>query len=176
MKFSISIPLNGNALSIAQDCQKILSELLDIKMIMKNNTSPHINLISGTIINPNQIISIIKKLRFIRARNTELFGLGVFLTPNPLLYLRFKNSPFISELRYVLDEATSFLWKPKDLMVLNDVWTPKSTIAYNDLSINKLSDVLMALKHIKFVTKMEITELSFIDYTKKETELERISL
>ena len=66
MKYSISIPLNGEALLLARESQKILSEFLSIDSILKNNSLPHINLVSGTTRNIDQIFSIIKKLTFNR--------------------------------------------------------------------------------------------------------------
>jgi len=176
MKYSISIPLNGEALLLARESQKILSEFLSIDSILKNNSLPHINLVSGTTRNIDQIFSIIKKLTFNRKKCTELFGLGVFLTPNPLLYLRFKNSPFVEELRFALIDETISLWESIDYSVSNDIWIPKSTIAYSDLSLINLSDALISLKHINFKLKMEITELSIIEFTNKECEVGKILL
>ena len=176
MKYSVSIPLGGNALSIAKKTQKILSESLRIESILKNNSPPHINLVSGTTKNIEKIISAIQKLNFNNDKYTELIGLGVLLTPNPLLYLRFKNSAFFREIRYRIIKKTLHLWESIDQTALDDIWIPKSTLAYNDLSLINLSDALINLKHINFKALMEVEELKIIDFTEKEIIIDKIIL
>ena len=78
MKYSISIPLNGDALLLARESQKILSEFLSIDSILKNNSLPHINLVSGTTRNIDQIFSIIKKLTSIERNVLNFLVLGFF--------------------------------------------------------------------------------------------------
>ena len=176
MKYSIAIPLNSEALYVAKECQKRLNELMGINSIMKNNSDPHINIISGTNINLDKIVSVIRKMKFSNKKYVNLLGLGVFLTPAPLLYLRFNKSPFVEKLRNTLMEQTLPLWQTLSPSVNEDIWTPKCTLAYYDLSLDKLSDALICLDGISFQIIMEIKELSIIDFTKKERQVDLISL
>ena len=74
---------------IARQCQQRLSDKMSINFLMTNNSAPHINIISGSTTNINSIISSIKKFKFNCDNSSELFGLGVLLTPEPLSYMRF---------------------------------------------------------------------------------------
>ena len=175
MKYSISIPLNNEVFSIAKECQKRIYESTGAS-IMKNNSNPHINIISGTTKNLDEITSVIKKIKIHKKKNIDLFGLGIFLTPEPLLYLRFKKSLFIEELRHSLLKDTLHLWQTLSTSVYNDVWLPKCTLAYHDLSLDKLSDAITCLNGINFINKMEIMELSIIDFTTNERQIDIIQI
>ena len=174
MKYSISIPLNDEVLFVAQECQKRLHKLMGINYIMKNSF-PHIDIISGSSYSIDKIISVTKKIK-LHKKKIDLFGLGVFLTPKPLIYLRFKKSSFINKLRHSLLEDTKGLWESLSATVSEDIWTPKSTLAYNDLPLEKLSDALVCLNGIDLIKSMDITELAIIDFTKGERQVELVKL
>ena len=175
MKYSISIPLNNKALKIAKECQVRLDKFVGINSIMKNNSDPHINLFSGTTKNIDKIVDNIRNIKFNNEKYIKLLGLGVFLTPKPLLYLRFSRSPFVELLRNHLITHTFHLWKTLSSSVNEEIWTPKCTLAYYDLSLDKLSDALICLDGMNFRYRMEIKELTIIDFTEKERQIDLIS-
>ena len=149
---------------------------MSIDFVMSNNSAPHINIISGSTSSINEIISTIKKFKFNLDNTTELFGLGVLLTPEPLIYMRFSNSIFMRELRFSLVTQTLPLWDSLSQSVTDDFWLPKCTLAYKDFSTKNISEALSCLEDINFKYKMKIKELSVIDFTISEIEITRISI
>ena len=175
-KYSISIPLSDEAYHLAKKCQERIYDSTSIESTWIHGAEPHINLISGTTNNINNVISSIKKFQFKNSKYCELLGLGVLITPDPLIYMRFTNSVFLRELRFFLFNETLPLWDVLTNSVKDDMWIPKSTLAYKDLTLNDLSKALISLKDMKFQFRMEISELSVIDFTEHEHEIKRISI
>jgi hypothetical protein len=90
--------------------------------------------------------------------------------------MRFTNSVFLRELRKYLFTKTLPFWDTLDNSVDDDIWIPKSTLAYRDFSLNELSKALICLEEINIHCRMEITELSVIEFTENEREVVRISI
>ena len=175
-KYSISIPLSGEVYRHAKTCQKKIYDSMSIKSTWTHNAEPHINLISGSTNDIDNIVNSIKKFKLKNNKSCELLGLGVLLTPDPLIYMRFTNSVFLRELRFSLFNETLPLWSDLTNTVKDDIWMPKSTLAYKDFALNDLSKALISLNGIKFQSSMEISELCLIDFTDHEHEIKRISL
>ena len=90
--------------------------------------------------------------------------------------MRFTNSFFLREIRKFLLRKTSSLWNNLTETVQEEIWFPKSTLAYKDLSFADLPKALVPLKDIDFNLEMEVRELSVIDFTEKEYEVQRFSI
>ena len=90
--------------------------------------------------------------------------------------MRFTHSIFIRELRNFLLNETLPLWDSLSRTVEKDLWIPKSTLAYKDFTLNDLSKALIAIKDYKFQLTLNICEVSIIDFTEKEIEVNRISI
>ena len=175
-KYSISIPLNGEVYHLAKECQKRIYNSTSIESTWIYGAEPHLNLISGTTNDINNIINSIKKFKFENSKDCDLLGLGILLTPDPLIYMRFTNSFFLRELRvFLLDETLPF-WDTLTNTVKDDIWIPKSTLAFKDFTINDLSKALIPLKDLKFQLKMEISELFVLDFTEHEHEVKRFKI
>ena len=176
-KYSVSIPLSGKVYDLAKKCQKMIYEGMSIQSSYVNNSEPHINLISGNTKNIDQIINDIKKIKINDENNyIKLIGLGVLLTPDPLIYLRFTNSVFIKNIRYFLFKKTITLWDSLTDTVKEDLWMPKSTLAFKDFALTDLNKALLSVKDIEFRLIMKINELSIIEFTDTEHEIERINI
>ena len=175
-KYSVSVPLSGKVYSLAKRCQNMMYESMLIKSSWIYGAEPHINLISGTTKNIDDIISRIKKFKYKENKNCELIGLGVLMTPDPLVFMRFTNSLILKELRYFLFRETLPLWDSLTPTVMDNIWIPKSTLAFKDFALDNLCKALISVKDIKFQLIMEINELSIIEFTDKEYELKRISI
>jgi mRNA-degrading endonuclease RelE of RelBE toxin-antitoxin system len=106
----------------------------------------------------------------------KLIGLGVLLTPDPLIYMRFTNSVFLKNIRYFLFKKTITLWDSLTDTVKEDLWIPKSTLAFKDFALADLNKALLSVKDIEFRLIMEINELSIIEFTDFEHEIERINI
>ena len=175
-KYGVAIPLSGETYNLAKRCQHMIYESMNIKSLWIYGTEPHINLLSGTTNNIDNIINSIKEFQYGNKKYCEAIGLGVLITPDPLIYLRFTHTVFLRELRNFLFLKTLPLWDSLTNTVKDDIWMPKSTLAYKDFIINDLSKALISLKDMKFQLMMEINELSIIDFTDKEYEIKRITI
>ena len=175
-KYSIAIPLNSEAYNFAKKCQQRLHNSLSISSVLINNSDPHINIIAGSTNNIDNVISLLHKTSFKHKQFTDFIGLGVLLTPDPLIYMRFTNSVFLRELRKYLFTKTLPFWDTLINSVDEDIWIPKSTLAYRDFSLNELSKALICLEEININCRMEITELSVIEFTENEREVMRVNI
>ena len=175
-KYSISIPLSGEALSLAEECQDRLKKEMSIDYVRDYNSGPHINIMSGTTACIDGIVSVIKKINSNENKVIELLGLGVLLTPEPLIYMRFSQSRFVRIIRAYLFDETSSLWDVLSKTVSDDVWIPKCTLAYNDVPVNRLSSAIDCLNDFDFNCSMKLSELSIIDFSEQEKEVIRVSI
>ena len=175
-KYSIAIPLNSEAYNFAKKCQQRLHNSLSISSVLINNSDPHINIIAGSTNNIDNVISLLHKTSFKNKQFTDFIGLGVLLTPDPLIYMRFTNSVFLRELRKYLFTKTLPFWGTLINSVDEDIWIPKATLAYRDFSLNKVSKALICLEEMNNNFRMEITELSIIEFTETEREVVRINI
>tara|TARA_Y100000389_G_C17468010_1_gene527495 strand:+ start:2384 stop:2917 length:534 start_codon:yes stop_codon:yes gene_type:complete len=175
-KYSVSIPLSDEAYNLAKSCQHLIYDSLSIKSLRTHVAEPHINLISGATNYIDDVVNIIKGFQYTEKKFCEVIGLGVLITPDPLIYLRFTHSVFLRELRHFLFRETLPLWDTLTGTVKDDIWIPKSTLAYKDFKINDLSKAILSLKGMKYQLMMKINELSIIDFTDKEHEIKRISI
>ena len=174
--YSISIPLSGEVYHLAKECQKKIYNSMDIESTWIYNDELHLNLISGTTNKIDNIINSIKKFRFANNKYCDLLGLGVLITPDPLIYMRFTNSIFLRELRFFLLQETLPFWDTLTNSVKDDMWIPKSTLAFKDFTLPDLSKGLMPLKDMKFQLRMDISELIIVDFTDYYNEVRRFKI
>lgn len=174
--YSISINLNGQALENVQYCQNILKDKFSITYMSEKSVQPHINIISGESNKINSIINILKGFNPPPDRSTNIIGLGILLTPAPLLYLRFTNTVFLQQLRKYIYKNTSTMWSKLDETTDKNFWIPKSTIAFRDFSVQQISGVIDSLDSIKFQCLMSMEELCIMECLDQEIEIERFKI
>ena len=173
--YSISIPLSGEVYHLAKKCQKKIYDSMSIESTwIHNSEEPHLNLISGATNDIDNIIRSIKKFKFVNNKYCDLLGIGVLITPNPLIHMRFTSSLFLKEFRLNLFNETLQFWDSLTNTVNDDMWMPKSTLAFKDFTLNDLTKALIPLKDMKFQLRMEISEISIIDFT--EHEVRRVAI
>ena len=175
-KYSLSIPLSGKVYDLAKKCQNMMYKTMSIKSSWIHGAEPHINLISGSTNKIEEMIDVIKKYKYLNSKQCKLIGLGVLITPDPLIFMRFTNSVFLKDLRNFLFQETLELWSDVTFTVKDDIWIPKCTLAFKDFSLNDLYNALRSINEIEFKLNMEIKELSIIDFTDKEHEIKRVSI
>ena len=90
--------------------------------------------------------------------------------------MRFTNSVFLKDIRSLLFKKTIKFWDSLTVTVKDDLWIPKSTLAFKDFALTDLNKALLSVKDIEFRLIMEINELSIIEFTDSEHEIERISI
>ncbi|MDB9908004.1 hypothetical protein OAD39_01485 [Gammaproteobacteria bacterium] len=174
--YSISVSLNGEALDKVYQCHEVLKNTFSIRFMSDKPIQPHINIISGQSSKIEAIISKLKKFKSTYKYSTNIIGLGILLTPAPLIYLRFTNSNLLQDLRKYVYQNTSTMWTEFHETTNENFWIPKSTIAFGDVSIQQISDVAESLSFIKFQCKMSVEELCIMECSEQEREIASIML
>jgi 2'-5' RNA ligase len=169
--FAIIIDLNGKLEKLAREAWHLLKERLSINFISTNSPCPHITLESGFYGNQNSALVVIKEV----ASKTAPFsikanGLGVFICESPVVHIRWINNDSLFNLRQAfmmkLSEQTSEApHSPIAGYQSNVDWLPKTTLAYNDTSIDTLSETLRVLRPLIFNGSLEVKELTLYEYS-----------
>tara|TARA_B100000035_G_scaffold315477_1_gene336764 strand:+ start:8041 stop:8574 length:534 start_codon:yes stop_codon:yes gene_type:complete len=175
-KYSISIPLNHDAHIFSKKCQRLMYNTLSTRISYNEGVDPHINLISGTTDQIDIIVRNIEKFDYKNKKNCKILGFGILITPKPLIFMRFSNSIFLKEIRNFLLRETFSRWDTLTETVQEEIWFPKSTLAYKNFSFDDLPRMLGSLKDLDYNITMEVSELSVIDFTEKEHEVKRFSI
>ena len=73
-------------------------------------------------------------------------------------------------------QETLPFWDTLTNSVKDDMWIPKSTLAFKDFTLPDLSKGLMPLKDMKFQLRMDISELIIVDFTDYYNEVRRFKI
>ena len=175
-KISISIPLSGKTLEFIINLLENLERKFSIKFIKSKKARPHINLISGKTNNLNKIVSVIKENLYLSYHpELKLLGLGAFISHFPTIYLRFEIVEYLIFLRKVLFKKSN-LWDHIDESVKDNMWFPKSSIIHKDMDVGMTSDVIKYLNLQTLPESMMIKEISIINFSDIEKEVESFKL
>ena len=173
---SFSIPLSGNTLKFSKEVTAKLKKKFLINFIDNKKSRPHINLFSGSTNRPEAIIKTMKKkIKPVFNERIKLLGFGSFLSRFPTIFLRFESSDFLKYLRDVIFHRSN-LWKNIDIGVKDNIWIPKSTLVHSDMKVNQMSEVVKFLNSLVVPQIMKIEEISLIDFTKKEFEIDNFNI
>ena len=173
---SLSIPLSGSVLEFSNMLANDIEKKFSVKFIKEKKSRPHINLFSGSIKNLDKVINFVKKnLNLNFDFSIRLLGFGAFLTKYPTIYIRFENTPFLNNIRKTIFE-TSNNWEKIDNSVYETMWIPKSTIVYKDMKVDILGQITNFINLKSMPDKMIIEEISILDLSKVETEMDKIIL
>jgi len=173
---SLSIPLSGSVLEFSNTLVNDIEDKFSVKFIKDKKSRPHINLFSGTVKNLDKVINFIKKnLNLNFDFNIRLLGFGAFLTKYPTIYIRFENTSFLKNLRKIIFETSNY-WESIDDSVNETMWIPKSTIVYKDMRTDILGQITDFINLKSMPGKMAIEEISILDLSKTETEIDKIIL
>ena len=173
---SLSIPLSGSALEFSNMLVNDIEKKFSLKFIKNKKSRPHINLFSGSVKNLDKVINFVKKnLNLSFDFNIRLLGFGAFLTKRPTIYIRFENTSFLKNIRKTIFE-TSDNWEKIDNSVYEAMWIPKSTIVYKDMEADILGQITKFINLKSMPDKMVIHEISILDLSNAETEMDKIIL
>jgi len=172
-QISISLQISEECLGEIYEAQNVLKKKLGIQYQLNNQSTPHINIFSGKVIDYNYFLKKIKTINFPKRILLKSTGLGLFFTKKPLLYIRYENKKKFSSLRLKLKNSN--LWHSTDKFVKNKNWIPKTTIAYNDFIYQNISDISDILSSFKFENSFYSNTFTIIEYNKNVKEKELLS-
>ena len=174
INISINVPLQGKALDSVLIAQKILNEEMNISFQKRNQSVPHINLLSGKITQidiqrlKTDIIKFNKKI--IRKNfNIKTNGLGVFIIDKPVIYVRYYRFRLFLAIRRFLTLGKYF--NNLDNSTATKIWTPKTTIAHKDTSLENLSNILLLLNRINFYEDFKVKKINLTSFSSNKPEI-----
>ena len=174
INISVNVPLQGAVLDSVLRAQKILDEEMKISFQKKNQSVPHINLLSGKIthINIKRLrTDVVKFNKKIIKKNFKIKtnGLGVFIADKPVVYVRYHRLKIFLAIRkflilgkyfYTLDNSTA-----------TKLWTPKTTIAHKDTSLKNLSNIVLLLSMIDFYEDFKVKKINLTSFSSDKPEV-----
>ena len=174
INISINVPLQGKALDSVLIAQKILNEEMNISFQKRHQSVPHINLLSGKITQidiqrlKTDIIKFNKKI--IRKNfNIKTNGLGVFIIDKPVIYVRYYRFRLFLAIRKFLTLGKYF--NTLDNSTTTKIWTPKTTIAHKDTSLENLSNILLLLNKINFYEDFKVKKINLTSFSSNKPEI-----
>jgi 2'-5' RNA ligase len=177
-QISIAFGLDGNLINKIRHSWKILKEDFNINYISKNNCQPHISLHSGSI-KKTDLRELAIKLKMLKLRKFKINspGTGIFISRKPIIFLRWETNSFIRIYRQLIKTETKKFFIKKYFYTNDNLWIPRSTIAYKDTSYANLESILNRLNFLFKKHTAEINSILLIDYSKnKEKILNKIKL
>ena len=174
INISINVPLQGKALDSVLIAQKILNEEMNISFQKRHQSVPHINLLSGKITQidiqrlKTDIIKFNKKI--IRKNfNIKTNGLGVFIIDKPVIYVRYYRFRIFLAIRRFLILGKYF--NTLGNSTTTNIWTPKTTIAHKDTSLENLSNILLLLNRINFYEDFKVKKINLTSFSSNKPEI-----
>ena len=104
-------------------------------------------------------------------------GLGVFLFGAPVLYVRWLRTDTLSMIYEEAMKSYNPICDSPAISTRPEYWTPKTTFAGTDTSIDDLSGMLKCIAGIDFSQRFRATELVILEYDEiGESVVSRLSL
>ena len=166
-RYAVVVELNGLMSESAKAAWRVLEKSYKIKFISSNSTNPHLTLISGFSGNLESIVSMLKKfISKCKGFKIRGNGLGVFLTDSPVVFIRWLLTQEFYEFTTRLSNTLMDLQQVKLIngFVPNYNWLAKSTIAYKDVNLSQLSNILHDLECYNFNAPMLVNNLCLYEY------------
>ncbi|NQV82008.1 MAG: hypothetical protein HQ495_15730 [Alphaproteobacteria bacterium] len=166
--YALVIPLTG---SIQDACQKAW-ELIDFEYNAKYISSrcpfPYLPLYAGsTKRSAGEVFSAWEKGVSSETFDLKSDGLGVILFNSPILYVRWLRTDALSSLYAAAMKAYNPICSSPAISTQPEYWTPKTTLAGTDTSVDDLSGMLKCIEGIGFFQNTRVTELAIIEYDER---------
>ena len=171
---SVNVPLQGVVLDRVLRAQKILDKEMNISFQKKNQSVPHINLLSGKIthINIKRLrTDVVKFNKKIIKKNFRIKtnGLGIFITDKPVIYVRYYRLKIFLAIRKFLTLGKYF--NTLDNSTATKLWTPKTTIAHKDTNLKNLSNIILLLNKIDFYEDFKVKKINLTSFSSDKPEV-----
>ena len=168
-KLAIALSYKGKIISKIDNSWKILLKEFNIKYISEHNCKPHITLFAGNI-KKKDIAKVYLSLKKLKLKTFKIRspGIGIFANKYPNLFIRWKKNLNITLLRNLIIKDVSKFFITKNLYTNDNLWEPRSTIAYKDLNYNHIENLFNKLNFLFKKNSAQIDYVLLIDYTIKE--------
>lgn len=161
----ICISVEGKIKDETLKACKILKDEFNARYICETGTCPHLTLSIGQCYKKDyeKLCTTLKNtLEHTKKFKLKSSGLGIFLSDSPVLYIRYLRSKKLLSLKKSIDESLKDIWLPDKQYNSEEVWLPKSTIAFRDMPINKITSIANKLKNKSFVKEVYANNVSII--------------
>ncbi len=148
---------------------------MGIDYISRRSACPHIAMIWGECKEPERLKEALGGM----AGTLEPFalranGLGVYVRETPVVHVRWLRSKGLTDLHHLLLERLGGRFDGMDAGASVEMWEPKATLAFSDITYGRLGSVLGELGSFDFEKEMRCTGLSLVAFSSEgEKTLER---
>jgi hypothetical protein len=89
-------------------------------------------------------------------------GLGIFTGPSPVAYVAVINSPYLSEVQHTIWNTLDPIASQPVTYYLPNMWIPHISLAYGDLEIDLVDDVMEWLLDQDYNWNMTIDNIAYV--------------
>ena len=148
-----------------QKMQESLAEL-GVSFLLNNQAAAHLTVLAGTINDQSKFIesleTVLKQQYVIKLFS---IGFGVFVSPFPVIYLRWQLSFELIKLRKKLCDELFDKMTQQDIYTTDEFWVPKTSIAAQDTNLESLPTYLKAAQCQRLPSSTLFSHIALIDYT-----------
>ena len=177
-QISIALGFEGSLNNKLKSSWDILKEEFNIHYISQNNCKPHISIHAGSI-KESSLRGLAIKLKKLKFRKFKIKspGAGIFISKKPILFIRWETNSIIKKYKEIIRTDLKNFFIKENIYTNDDLWIPRSTIAYKDTSYSNLEGIFNRLKFLFKKHTVEASHILLIDYSKnKEVIIKKIKL
>ena len=168
---AVVIGLTGTMLDENLRAWSMLKDDFDISFISSHSREPHITISSGNC----STIDALKKAVTSSLENFAPFeiqgnGLGIFVKETPVLYIRWIITKELARLFSYYENALQTVWQSISKTTQSGMWTPKSTLAFCDISYKQLPGIIAELEGYDFEQTMTVDGITLLEVVEGEGE------
>lgn len=164
--YAIVINLGGNMLVAARKGWYALRDKFHVEYISSRSSCPHITLSAGNCTLPEtDVVGLVKEIAAgVRSFEISGRGLGIFVLETPLVYVRWVLSGELNDLYAMFQGSLKGIWGELETSYSPEMWLPKTTLAFRDISYDQLPKVLAELQKFEFAQPMLVQKLSLLAF------------
>ncbi|MEQ8248670.1 MAG: hypothetical protein RID42_13425 [Alphaproteobacteria bacterium] len=177
-KYALVIPLTGPIDDACQEAWALLAAEYGVKYISSRCPFPYLPLYAGsTKRSAETVFSVWREGVSSRTIDLRSDGLGVFLFNSPILYVRWLRTEALSTIYAEAMKSYGPICGSPAISTQPEYWTPKTTLAGTDTSVDNLSGMLDCIEGIDFLQSFRATELAILEFDENgESVVSRFSL
>ena len=168
-QISIALGFDGDLNKEIKYSWKILNKEFNINFISQNSCKPHISLLAGKI-KENNLTEIILSLKKLKLKKFKIKspGSAIFINEKPNLFIRWETNLSIRKYRQVIRNGLKKFFVKENIYTKDNLWIPRSAVAYRDLSFVNIQDILSRLSFLFKKHTVEASYILLIDYSKNK--------
>ena len=161
---ALVLELDGEMLDEARKAWILLKEKFAIQYISKNSPCPHMTLASGIQADTDALVDCLRDVASkFQSLEMEGNGIAVLVVESPVIFIRWKLTQAMTELRNTLQASLMDAQKIKYELCCD--WLAKTSLAYKDSGYENLGEILKTLSALNFYQNMTCSKLGIYDYS-----------